>query len=161
VCGVDGTTDVVDTSDAGDTSDGETSEAKSQILFTLNGVASTFDLSAFATFDSGKRTVTIHAQKSTRELQLKLVPAPLTVSGTFSSEVFNPVKVVVCYDEGGTPAGFEECEGYTHRSVAYDVEITRNDGVGGRLVGTFSATLEDKNTDTIQLQAGEIDVKYR
>lgn len=160
VCGVDG----ADTSDAGDTTDtidGETSEPKSQILFTLNGVASTFDLSAFATFDSGKRTVTIHAQKSTRELELKLTPAPLTVSGSFSSEVFNPVKVVVCYDEGGSPANFEECEGYTHRSVAYDLEITRNDGVGGRLVGTFSATLEDQNTDQIQLQAGQIDVKYR
>jgi len=148
-------------SETGDTSETETAEPESKIVFTLNGVANTFDISAFATFDAGQRQVTVKASKSTKELELRFKPANMTIAGTFSSAIFNPVKVVVCYDTGGSVASFEECEGFTHRSVAYDVVVTKNEGQGGRFEATFSATVEDKNTDTIVLSAGQINVKYR
>lgn len=160
VCGADTPDpDAADTSETFDTA--ETSEPNSEILFTLSGAATTLGQSAFATFDAGDRQLTVKASQSFRRLELRFAPANQTVSGVFSSEVFNPVKVLVCWDGGETPASFDDCEGFTHRSVAYEVTVTRNDGPGGRFEATFTATLEDENTDTIQLQSGQINVKYR
>ncbi len=160
VCGA-STSDASDSEvvDASDTA--EVSEPESKIVFTLNGVANTFDISAFATFDAGDRQVTVKGSKSTKQLELRFNPANMTIEGSFSSAIFNPVKVLVCYDTGGSVASFDDCAGFTHRSVAYDVVITRNEGQGGRFEATFSATLEDENTDTIVLSAGQINVKYR
>lgn len=161
VCGSDGVgPDVAEVSDVTDVSDTEP-EPESRIVFTLNGVAETFNISAFAIFDAGDRQVTVKASKSTRAIELRFNPANQTVQGTFSSEVFNPVKVLICYDDGGQPADFLDCEGFSHRSVAYDVVVTVNDGEGGRFEATFEATLEDVNTDTTRLSAGQINVKYR
>ena len=161
VCGGGGATDA-DITDGVDTIDtAETSEPDSEILFTLGGVATTLGQSAFATFDAGDRRLTVKASQSLRSLEIRFEPANATVSGAFSSEVFNPIKVLVCYDSGQSPADFSDCEGFTHRSTAYAVTVTRNDGPGGRFEATFTATLEDQNTDTIQLQSGQINVKYR
>lgn len=160
VCGAT-TPDASDVSETTDTIETETVEPESKIVFTLNGVANTFDISAFATFDAGERQVTVKASKSTKQLELRFKPANMTIAGSFSSEIFNPVKVVVCYDTGGSVASFDDCVGFTHRSVAYDVVVTKNEGQGGRFEATFSATLEDQNTDTITLSAGQINVKYR
>jgi hypothetical protein len=155
--GGDTSMEVTDTADTSEV----IGEPDSEILFTLNGQAQTFDISAVALFDAGDRQVTVKASKSTRRLELRFNPANMTIQGTFSSEIFNPVKVLVCYDDGGEPAGFFDCEGFTHRSVAYDVVVTRNDGQGGRFEATFETTLEDVNTDTITLTAGQINVRYR
>lgn len=160
VCGGGG--DTVDVSEVDDTAgETEVSEPESRIVFTLNGRVETFDISAFAAFDAGAREVRVRASKATRSLELRLSPANMTVQGTFSSEVFNPVKVLICYDDGGAAAGFADCEDATHRSTAYEVVVTRNDGTGGRIEATFSATLEDVNTDTLALTAGQINVRYR
>jgi hypothetical protein len=162
VCGSGGAADVSDASETGD-GGGETevSEPDSRIVFTLNGQVQTFDISALATFDAGRREVRVRASKATRWLELRLSPANMTIQGTFSSEIFNPVKVVVCYADGGRAASFAECEGATHRAVAYDLVVSRNDGQGGRFEASFAATLEDVNTDTSQLSAGQINVRYR
>lgn len=158
VCGAGDTPDaeVVDTVDTA-----ETSEPDSEILFTLSGAATTLGQSAFATFDAGDRQLTVKASQSLRSIELRFAPANATVSGVFSSEIFNPVKVLVCWDSGEAAADFDDCAGFTHRSATYDVTVTRNDGPGGRFEATFTATLEDENTDTIQLQSGQINVKYR
>jgi len=161
VCDDGGDTDVVDTSDGSETTD--TVNLASEVIFTLNGVTSTFDQNAFVTFDAGARTLTVKASKSTRSVAIQFAPANATLSGTFSSEVFNPVKVTVCYDAGGGVAGtFSRCEGaFTHESTAYSVQITKNEGAGGRFEATFEATLVDKNTDAIKLEDGQVGVKYR
>ena len=161
VCDDGGTTDVVDASDTTDTTD--TANLASEVIFTLNGVTSTFDQNAFVQFDPGARTLTVKASKSTRNLQITFAPANATLSGTFSSDVFNPVKVTVCYNAGGGVAGtFSRCEAaFTHESSAYSVQITKNEGTGGRFEATFEATLLDKNTDAIKLEDGQVGVKYR
>ncbi len=145
-----------------DTSEVETAEPESRIIFTLNGVANAFDVSAFAQFVAGQRLVQVRATKGQKVLELLLKPATMTIAGAFKSDVANPTRVVVCYDDGGADGDFiGDCAGFTHRSTDYDVLVTTNEGEGGRFEASFSATLEDKNTDTIALTAGQVNVKYR
>ncbi len=137
-------------------------EPESQVVFTLNGATTTFDQSAYASFDAGERMLVVKSSKSTRDLEIRFKPANTTVIGTFSSTVFNPVKVLFCYDAGGSAGVVDDCPGgFTHQSKDFEVTITRNDGPGGRFEATFTATLEDENRDTIQLLNGQVGVKYR
>lgn len=157
VCGVVTPTEVSDT-----VGEAEVAEPESRIVFTLNGVANSFDISAFAQFVAGQRLVQVRAGKAQKVLELQFKPATMTIAGAFKSDVANPTRVVVCYDDGGADPGFTgDCAGFTHRSTAYDVLVTTNEGEGGRFEASFSATLEDKNTDTIALTAGQVNVKYR
>jgi hypothetical protein len=137
-------------------------EPESQLVFTLNGATTTFDQSAYASFDGGERMLVVKGSKSTRDLEVRFKPASPTVTGSFSSAIFNPVRVIICYDAGGSAGTLDACPGgFTHQSKDYTVEVTRNDGPGGRFEATFSVTLEDENRDTIELKNGQIGVKYR
>ena len=158
VCGDSTPTDTVsDTSDVSDTN-----EPTSQLIFTLDGVAIAFDQNSYADFGGGPRRLTIRASRSTSFLEIQLQPSNAIVSGSYSSEVVNPVRVIACYKGTGIVGDFDDCpEGTTHRSTAYAINVTRNDGAGGRVEGTFSLTLEDKNTDAIVLGNGQINVRYR
>lgn len=157
-----GDTGAPDASDADVVETADTNEPESQVVFTLNGATTTFDQSAYASFDGAERALIVKSSKSTRDLEIRFQPANATVSGTFSSEVFNPVKVIACYDSGGSAGAVDNCPGgFTHQSSAYEVVVTRNDGPGGRFEATFTLTLEDENRDTIQLLNGQIGVKYR
>lgn len=159
VCGDSPTSDVVsDTSGLPDTSD-----PTSQLIFTLDGVATTFDQNAFAAFDGGPRRLTIRASRSQTFLEIYLQPSNATVSGSYSSEVFNPVRLTACYKATlGVVGEFADCpEGTTHRATGYVINLTRNEGPGGRVEGTFTLTMQDRNTDTIVLSNGQINVRYR
>lgn len=157
VCGDAPTPDTSDTS-----SEVDSSPTTSQVLFTLDGAVTTFDQNAYAEFDGGKRRLTIKAEKGTSWLEVYLQPSNATVDGSYSSDVFNPVRLIACYKGIGTASTFTDCpEGTTHKAIAYTINVTRNEGPGGRIVGSFTLTLEDKNTDTITLSAGQIDVRYR
>ena len=148
--------------DVSDTSDGDVAPTTSQLLFTLNGSVVTFDQNAYADFDAGQRRLTMRATRNTDFLELYLQPSNATVDGSYSSEVFNPVRLTACYKGVGPVGNFTDCPaGTTHKSSAYVITITRNDGAGGRIVGTFTLTLADINTDTITLDAGQIDLRYR
>lgn len=148
--------------DVGDTTDGDTTPVTSQFLFTLDGAVQTFDQNAYADYDGGSRQLTIRASRTNDFLEIYLKPSNATVDGSYSSEVFNPVRLIACYKGIGPAATFEDCPaGTTHKATAYAINITRNDGAGGRVLGTFTLTLSDINTDTITLSGGQIDVRYR
>lgn len=148
--------------DATDTTDTDVVSTTSQLLFTLNGTVVSFDQNAYAEFDAGARRLTIRASRNNDFLELYLQPSTATVDGSYSSEVFNPVRLIACYKGVGPTASSLDCPaGTTHQSSAYAINITRNDGTGGRIVGTFSLTVRDTNSDTLTLSGGQIDVRYR
>ncbi len=160
--GVGGGDEVDGVGSTGDTP--ETTTVTAQIKLTLDGQLTVFEQNAKASYDPGPKEVTIQAAKSTRELVIHLVPLDPTKLVTFDSAVFNPTHVYICYKDGVSDGGFLDCgAGFSHMADAWVLAITGNDGpgVGGRLQGTFHATLRDKNTLPLAVEGGSFDVPYR
>ena len=142
----------------------ETTTVTAQIKLTLDGQLTVFEQNAKASYDPGPKEVTIQAAKSTREFVIHLVPLDPTKLVTFDSTVFSPTHVYICYKDGVSDGGFLDCgAGFSHMADAWVLAITGNDGpgVGGRLQGTFHATLRDKNTLPLAVEGGSFDVPYR
>lgn len=160
VCGVD-TPDATG-SDASDAADAPEPEA--QITFKLGGQTFVMNQSAFAAFDEGTRALTLRGARSSRELHIILENARSTLTGHFTDTEFSTVRVVVCWNDGGQTQTFDRCpEGFTHQSSAYVVDITTNPGpnLPGRVVGTFSATVNDQNGDPTAIVDGNFSLGFR
>lgn len=152
----------VDAGDATGSDGGDSSAPTAQITFKIDGVAETFDQTAIADFDAGKKLLTLRASKSNRELRILLENARATATGHFASDVFSTTKVTVCYNDGGAPQVFDRCpDGFTDQSTAYVVDISSNAGAGSRIVGTFEATVNDENGDATAIVDGAFSLNYR
>ena len=157
-------TDVSDTTDTSDVTDTETTTVNAQIKMTLDGVLTVFEQNAKANYDSGPNELVIQAAKSQRKFVIHLVPIDPTKASTFDSTIFSPTHIYICYADGISDGGFLDCgDGFSHKADAWLLTITHNDGpgVGGRLQGTFKATLRDKNTLPTEIVGGTFDVPYR
>lgn len=159
VCGVD-----QPDATTGDTSggDADTSAPSSQISIKIGTATTVFDQSAYAEFDSGPKTLTLRAEKSSKAIRIILENTRAAVTGPFSDAVFSTTHVTICYDDGGPAQTFDRCpEGFTHQSTLYNVNVGQNDGQGGRVVGTFETTVNDENGDPTAIVDGQFSLNYR
>ena len=156
VCGVD-----IPDATAGDTSDADTTLVPAQLTFKLAGQTITFDQSAFTEFDQTRELLTLEAQKGTRNVLMIIENARQTLTGTFT-ETTPLFKSVVCWNDGGPAQTFSKCpDGFTHQSTVHQIIITKNEGRGGRVEGSFSATVNDQNGDPTKLQDGTFVLNFR
>jgi hypothetical protein len=62
----------------------------------------------------------------------------------------------------GTGAPGEGPDSFKYKATEYTVALDQFDAIGGRLVGTFSGTLQTKDgTETLTVTDGKFDVKRR
>jgi len=140
-------------------------EKISKITFKLGGVNNTFDVNGEADYiptDETGKLFKIAADKGLRKLEISLVPVEEQVVGHWADYEFSEVGVQICYNDGSGLAQAPGCSvGFTHGSIAYDITISDNGGAGSYVQGTFSATLQDSDGNTLDLTEGVFDVKHR
>ena len=138
--------------------------ATSGFSFRMSGIIQDFDLAAVAYWDKTESRLFIGAEKNQKRVLIQLSGVEGDISGSWPVED-DPTgaRVIVCYDDGvddSSPDG--DCpEGYTHASTVYDVTVSQNDGPGGRVKGSFSATLESSTGAQVQFTDGVFDVAYQ
>lgn len=153
VCGVTPTTDVLS---------GEVAEGNAEIRFSINGSVRVLDLNAQALYTESGRRFLISATRNSRRIEIRLAPTSLLITGAWDSDIFNSTLATICYTDGATGAGVGDCDApFTHREGPYKVQIKRNDGIGGRVEGTFEVTMTDINRDTLVLSGGSFSVNHR
>ena len=153
VCGATAPTDVIGS---------EVTEGTAEIRFSVNGTVRVLDLNAQAVFTEAGRRLVISATRNNRRVEIRLAPTTTLVTGGWDSDIFNPTLATICYTDGLTGDGVGDCEApFTHREGAYKVTIQRNDGVGGRVQGTFEVTMTDVNRDELVLSGGSFSVTHR
>ncbi|TNF23843.1 MAG: hypothetical protein EP329_26455 [Deltaproteobacteria bacterium] len=140
-------------------------EKISKVTFKLGGVNNTFDVNGEADYiptDESGKLFKIAADKGLRKLEISLVPVEEYVVGHWADYEFSEVGVQICYNDGSGLAQAPGCSvGFTHGSIAYDITISENGGAGSYVQGTFSATLQDSDGNTLDLTEGVFDVKHR
>lgn len=176
VCGLDDTADASlggsTGADAGAGVDGGATAdtvvaATSKLTFRLNGTAQTFDLDAKATWDKTSRELVISGERGTKSLALLLRPIDFdgTGSWTETSSAVTGTGATICYDSGAAASGVTvgKCsDDFTHAGTRLSISITVNDGSsGGRVKGTFEASLEDSSGASATITDGVFDVAIR
>lgn len=156
VCGVD-TPDAT----AADTNDSDAQLVPAQMTFKVAGQSFTFDQSVFAEHDSSRNLLSLESRKGTRDILMLIENARQTETGTFTDEtLFN--RGVVCWNDGGEAQTFNRCpDGYTHQSTLHTITIVKNEGRGGRVEGSFSATVNDENGDPTIISDGTFILNFR
>ncbi len=140
-------------------------EKISKIAFKLDGIPNSFDLGAGADYIPGDSLLKVSAGKGTRTIEIGFAPIDPFVVDSFSDTDATGVTVTICYYDGVTPQPkAPNCpEGFSHSSTLYKAALTENDDgdEGGRVVGTFEATLEDAQGATTSLTEGTFDVQHK
>jgi len=140
-------------------------EKISKVSFKLGGVNNVFDVNAEADYipngDPGS-LFKISANKSTRKIEINVLPVAAYAVGSWSDSEFSEVGVLICYNDGTGVRELQQCPvGFTHESIGYALTITSNNGVGSYVDGTFSGTLTDPDGVTLEITDGTFDVKHR
>lgn len=138
-------------------------EKVSKIEFMLGGIKQTFDLNARADYIATDQNLKIQAGGGARKLEINLAPIePFTV-GQFTDTDSSDTVVIACYYDGGVnviPEGSGNCGGFSHVSSLYDVTLDEYNPQG-RVIGSFTVTLENQLGETVQISEGVFDVAHK
>ena len=178
VCGVDDQPDVVEptdiATDAGTDATGPVDveedtfipplEPISRVEFKLAGQTLVFDLNARGIYIGSDKQLMIIGEKGTAQIEIRIGPIEPFVVGSWNESDGAEIGVAVCYNDGISPLPepLAPCQvGFTHVSIEYTLTLDDNNGPDSWLRGTFTATLEDVNGDTIRIKDGLFEVLHK
>lgn len=173
ICGVDDGNAGDAGSDAGQASDAGSSqntgpevtppplEQISKIDFTLGGTPQSFNLNARADYVTSTSTLKVSAGSGNRKIEANFGPIDAFVVGAFADTDTSEIVVTVCYYDGVSEGQAPGCTvGFSHSSLTYNAELTENNNPG-RVVGSFSALMEDALGQPMEITEGVFDVPHK
>lgn len=131
------------------------------LKFTLGASAKVFNLNVRADYIATDKALKIQGAKGLEKIEITLSPIEPSILGLFDDTDGSETTVQICYFDGLNEGPVAPClVGYSQASIGYTLDLTGNNGVGSRVVGTFSAVLKDALDNNVSISDGEFDVPH-